>query len=96
MRGAVTTDGPTAADATARDVDHDRQRPEGLGRGDGRADVGVVVDVTGGRDGQVAELVGEGRGPFAVPVEDGHPTARLDEATHRRPAQSTGTAGHER
>ena len=84
---------PTPPPATLTTTD---SGPSALGGGDGRAHVGVVVDVAGGRDGQVTQLVGEGGGPVAVPVEDGHPTARLDEATDRRPAQPTGAAGDER
>jgi hypothetical protein len=40
-----------------------------------------------------AEVIGQGAGPVAVPVEDGHGAARIDEATDRRLTQATGAAG---
>ncbi len=80
-------------EATARHVDHDGERPERHGGLDRHVDVAVVVDIAGHGDGLLAEVVGQGAGPVAVPVEDGHAAARLDEATDRRLTQATGAAG---
>ena len=91
--GAVARHGASAAHAAAGHVDHDRQRADGAGRRDGRADVVVVVDVAADGDDRFAELVGQRRAPVEVAVEDGDADAAVDELAYRGGAQAARSAG---